>query len=126
MRGVYGEYFFGNKISEYGLKYNRVDYATLAKAFDAVRANGVMSWVDDWNLVCGDEEAYYEDSNIEIFQYYIISDGGAMILEEYTDEFIFYSDTLEIYVWGVTHFGTSWDYVLTDIPCKMGEKAFEE
>ena len=121
MRGVYGEYFFGNKISEYGLKYNRVDYATLAKAFDAVLANGVMGWNYDWELVNGDV-----DDETEIFQHYIISQGGAMILEGYTDEIVFYSEQLDIYVWCVTHWGTSWDYVLTDIPCKMGEKAFEE
>lgn len=22
---------------------------------------------------------------------------------------------MDIYLWGITHFGTSWDYVLTDI-----------
>ena len=34
-------YFCGNKVSEYGLKYGRVDYATLAKAFDAVLCNDI-------------------------------------------------------------------------------------
>jgi hypothetical protein len=28
---------------------------------------------------------------------------------------VFYNEKLDIYVWGITHFGTAWDYVLTDI-----------
>ena len=55
----------------------------------------------------------------EIMQYYIVSDNGASILED-ADEIVFYNSDLDMYVWGVTHWGTSWDYVLTNIPlnCK--------
>jgi len=65
---------------------------------------------------------YEQDEPAEIFQYYIVSDNGASILEEY-NEIVFYNETLDMYVWGVTHFGTSWDYVLTDIPCEIDENA---
>lgn len=41
------KYYYGNAISEYGLEYGRVDYATLAKAFDAVLNNDVMSLTYD-------------------------------------------------------------------------------
>ena len=51
----------------------------------------------------------------EIFQYYIISDAGAEILKQWTNEIVYYIPVLDIYIWGVTHCGTSWDYVLTDI-----------
>lgn len=117
------KYFYGNEISEYGVKHNRVDYRTLAKCFDAVLCNDVTKLFystingeyneaelengSDYN----EEEDYYED----IYQYYIISSYGAEILERYTDEIVYYLPALDIYVWGVTHFGTSWDYVLTDI-----------
>lgn len=57
-----------------------------------------------------------ENNPPEIFQYYIISDQGADILQDYTNEIIFYNDVLNMYVWGVCHYGTAWDYVLTDIP----------
>ena len=30
---------------------------------------------------------------------------------EHTDEPVFYDAELGLYVWGITHFGTSWDYV---------------
>ena len=66
------------------------------------------------------EDAHYD----EIFQYYIISDNGAEILKYYTDEIIFYNEELDMYVWGVTHWGTSWDYVLTDIRLNCGEEAY--
>lgn len=59
-----------------------------------------------------------QDSMDEIFQYYIVSDNGAEILKE-INEIVFYNEELDMYVWGVTHYGTSWDYVLTDIKCNV-------
>ncbi len=55
---------------------------------------------------------------IEIYQYYIIGYSGANFLKQFTDEIVFYDNELDIYVWGITHCGTSWDYVFTDIPVK--------
>lgn len=177
-----GVYFCGNKASDYAIEQGYLDYATLAKSFDAVLQNNIMSieeyqdyWErengiidnseeidelkeeldelesgknyatdesgntyvyfvdDDGNEITGDdaekidariseleeqiEELEYEQENdAEIFQYYIISDAGAEILKDYTDEIVFYNRVLDMYVWGVTHWGTSWDYVLTNIP----------
>ena len=64
------------------------------------------------------------DEQTEIFQYYIISDAGASILKDYTNEIVFYNETLDMYIWGVTHWGTSWDYVLTDIKLNCGDEAY--
>lgn len=153
---VHGKYFYGNEISEYGQQHGYVDYATLAKAFDAVLNNGVMEKTMDigyWEQESGfvdnskeieslqemiaelaeqedteeeiaeleerieeleDEQDYYPD----IFQYYIVSDNGARILEE-VNEIVFYNEALDMYIWGVTHYGTSWSYVLTDIKCNV-------
>lgn len=122
---VYGEYFYGNKISEYGLRNGFVDYATLAKSFDAVLNNDIMNKTWDlgyWEQISGfvesedDEEDYYPD----VFQWYIVSSSGAEILQN-ANEIVYYNDTLDIYLWGITHYGTSWDYVLTDIPCNTGK-----
>lgn len=186
-RKVYGEYFFGNKISAYGLEHNKVDYGTLAKAFDAVLNNEIYGKLIElgyyWESYSG-SEYYYEDNNgnwynpterdnrieeleqereeleteienldeysdryaeiekgieeidadidelqeehyLDIFQYYIISDSGAEILSEWTDEIVLYNEELNINLWCVTHYGTAWDYVLTDIECKAGERAFD-
>jgi hypothetical protein len=66
-----------------------------------------------------DELEREQDEQPEIFQYYIVSATGAEILQEYTNDPLFYIDYLDMYIWGVTHFGTSWDYVLTDVKLEV-------
>ena len=63
-----------------------------------------------------------QDEQPEIYQHYIISDNGADFLKRYTNEIIYYIPVLDVYVWGVTHWGTSWDYVLTDIKIEEDEQ----
>lgn len=159
------EYFYGNKISEYGLQNGYVDYSTLAKAFDAVlvnditklfyadingeynepeQVNGYIDNSDEINELNDqiselmidndngeqdekinalqdkiDELEREQDEQPEIYQYYIISDSGADILKYDTDEIVYYLPAIDCYVWGVTHWGTSWDYVLTDIKIEL-------
>lgn len=160
---LYGTYFYGNEASEYAKEQGYLDYATLAKAFDAVMSNDIISntnniigyWEQENGFIDNSEEIeeleekisdleceqpsildnsekYLEIQNKidelqeridelknetepEIFQHFIISEQGANILKEWTDEIVYYNETLDIYVWGVTHLGTGWDYVLTDI-----------
>ena len=186
-----GTWFCGNEASDYAKEKGFLDYATLAKAFDAVLNNDIIKNTSDigyWDIENGSEEYYedndgnrytydekeerieeletkireyedtinevmerdedYEENHVyiamnenisrikeeiealedahyeEIFQYYIISDNGAEILKDYTNEIVFYNEALDMYVWGVTHWGTSWDYVLTDIKLNCGEEAF--
>lgn len=184
---IYGEYFYGNKISDYGLEHGFVDYGTLAKAFDAVLNNDIMSKTDAvglgyWEQVSGfidhsdaidelnadidelnadidklqdqanglydsgdvsgcdeienkindlrdsvrdkedriNELENEQDEQQEVFQWYIVSDQGANILQE-VNEIVYYNEELDVYLWGVTHYGTSWSYVLTNIPCNTGK-----
>lgn len=113
---VRGNTFCGNQISEYGWKNHRVDYATLAKAFDAVLCNEIMNVsLENWFLYNGSNYDEENDRDIEIYQYFIISNSGAKLLKWWTDEIVYYNNELDVYVWGVTHWGTGWDYVLTDI-----------
>lgn len=46
------------------------------------------------------------DLEDEIFQYYIISDPNFLL--EHTDEVVFHDEELDLYVWGIDHFGTAW------------------
>ena len=125
---VYNDSFYGHKISEYGLQNGYIDYATLAKAFDAVLNNDIIAKTQDigyWECVNGSEYYETEDSegNIhegyyDIYQYFIISQSGFETLQRFTDESVYYNEELDMYVWGVTHYGTSWDYVLTNIAVK--------
>ena len=108
---------YGHKVSDYALENGYLDYLTLSKIVgDMVLSNYMMQYMGSlgWELVNGDdidEEGEYYD----IYQWYIITDSGARFLEEHTDEIVYYHEEMDMYVWGITHFGTSWDYVLTDI-----------
>lgn len=164
-------YFCGNEVSDYGKKHGYVDYATLAKSFDAVLCNDITKlFYSDVNgeyseaeqvsgIIDNQDEIdelqeqlddiYYnrdellkeftqeqldareselqeridelqreQDECPEIYQYFIVSDAGAEILKD-CDEIVYYIPALDVYVWGVTHYGTSWDYVLTNIKIEM-------
>ena len=107
---LYDNKVYGEKVSDYGLENGHLDYLTLSKIVvdcilnNTLRAETLM----DWEVVNGDYDEY-------IYQEYIISEYGYEFLSEYTDEIVLYNEKLDIYLWGITHFGTSWDYVLTDI-----------
>lgn len=122
-----GKYFCGNEISNYGKEHGFLDYDTFSRAFDHVLNNSIFELgqgIDyGWELVNGLDFDYEEEEIIEepeVFQWYIVSDSGAQIIQDYTNEILYYHDELDIYLWGVTHWGTGWDYVLTDIPCNCG------
>lgn len=162
----YSNYFYGNKISNYGIENGYVDYATLSKAFDMVLNNDIIQktyeigyWEQESGFIDNSEEIEELQEQIEelmlnnendehteeiealqdeideleeeqdyqsdIYQYYIVDDNGARILREY-NEIVFYNEELDMYVWGVTHWGTSWDYVLTDIKICNHEEQEEE
>lgn len=62
-----------------------------------------------------DEET---DDYIDIYQYYIVNfyDFNWDFMRKYCQNeiILYYIDFLDLYILGVDHFGTSWDYVLTD------------
>ena len=122
-----GKYFCGNEISNYGKEHGFLDYDTFSRAFDHVLNNSIFELGQGigygWELVNGLDFDYEEEEIIEepeVFQWYIVSDSGAQIIQDYTNEILYYHDELDIYLWGVTHWGTRWDYVLTDISCNCG------
>ena len=108
---------YGHKVSDYALENGYLDYRTLSKIVgDSVLNNNIYEYAgyENWELTNGLEENEYGDY-LEVYQYYIISDSGASFLERYTDELVYYHEELDMYLWGITHFGTGWDYVLTDL-----------
>lgn len=63
------------------------------------------------DLYCGNDYDEENDNYFEIFQYFIIDEGLAEALQKHTDEIVYYIDDLDLYILGVAHWGTSWDYV---------------
>lgn len=45
----------------------------------------------------------------EIYQFYIIQDPEFLL--EHTDEPVFYDSELDLYVWGITRYGTPWSSI---------------
>lgn len=108
---LYDGKIWGIKPSKYAIENGYLDYLTLAEMVGhRILNNQIISKTerDYWELMSGD----YDE---EIFQYYIISELGATILYDLTDEPIYYNEEFDLYVWGITHFGTGWDHVLTDV-----------
>ena len=107
---LYGNKAFGVEVSGYGLENGYLDYKALGQIVGDMILNNTIRdrTMMDWEIVAGG----FKD---QIFQDYIISEEGYEFLSEYTDEIVFYNENLDIYVWSITHFGTSWDYVLTGV-----------
>lgn len=130
MLNIKSKYFYGNKVSDYGLEKGYVDYGTLAKSFQCVLNNDIIAktegvigyWeqISDWG---GNDDYINDDGDYvpEVFQCYIVDDNGATILQE-VGEIVYYNDELDMYVWGVTHCGTHWNYVLTNIKIELDNK----
>lgn len=93
---------------------------TLEDPYDAAHAAYLEEQIEALEEKIRDLE-YDQEYQPEIFQYYIVSGSGAEIIQEYTNDPLFYIPVLDCYVWGVTHWGTSWDYVLTDVRLDLGE-----
>lgn len=179
------KYFYGNKISEEGLRRGYVDYRTFAQAFDAVLNNNIIEamnkagyyfeeentteyYDNNGNYYTSEEadekreeiderleeidekldelqdneeaneaeikaleeaaaaleedrEALEEPHYKDIFQYFIVSDNALDLLRE-AGEAIFICEDLDMIVWGVDHWGTSWDYVMTNIKLDIDEE----
>lgn len=121
------KYFYGVEISEEEINNGYINYRTLAKSFKAILCNDITKlFFTEINGVYQEAELYNgtdydekEDYYYDIYQYYIIDNNGVDILETNTDEIIYYLPELDIYVWGVTHFGTPWSGVNTNIKIKL-------
>ena len=120
---LYNGKAYGQKVSRYALEHGYLDYLTLSNIVgDCVLNNDIFEYggYGNWDLYSGEVED--EDGDYyEVYQYYIISESGANFLAEATDEIVYYHEGLNMYLWGITHFGTSWDYVLTDIKLVKSE-----
>lgn len=55
-----------------------------------------------------------QDCEQEVFRWFIVDDWGARLLQD-INEIVYYNEKLNMYLWGVTHYGTSWSYVLTNV-----------
>lgn len=97
----------------------RVGDAVLMNKITEVDTDMLYEGLENGNLYQEvDDEYFNEETEAEfkdIYQYYAITSGGADYLKAASDELVFYSELLDTYFWGITHFGTSWDGVETEL-----------
>lgn len=65
-------------------------------------------YFDDY---CGTQYDEENDDYIDIYQWYIIDGNDAERLARYTNEIVLYNEELDLYLLGVTHWGTMWQGV---------------
>ena len=68
--------------------------------------------ISKWTTDIENLNTFYENT---VYQYYIITPEAATILSKYTNELVFFCAEINTYLWGVTSYGTNWNYELTDI-----------
>ena len=85
-------------------------------------SNGDILSMSEYDELEPEQQDEYNEIENDIYQYYIIDNAGYRILTEHTNEIVFYIDKLDLAIWGVTHFGTSWGYVLTNIKIEEDKK----
>lgn len=117
-------------------KTEKVSYSELARRVgDCILNNEIQSITQakgeyEWDLFNGEDSYCYkhEDKeecqkndhecdyeNTDVYQTYIITESGAEYLQRVSNEIVYYCEPLDIYLWGITHFGTGWDCVFTNI-----------
>lgn len=109
-------------LNEEEKKYNKISYRRL---IDRI-SNGIWLFNNapklsnyDFEFEIGSDYDEETEEYSDVYQYYLIHINNFTLYKlkenNYEDLIIAWSETLEEYVLMVTHFGTSWDYVLTDI-----------
>jgi len=83
--------------------------------WEMVNGNDCHCYVHETVEECDEHSDDCEEESKEIYQEYIITDSGADYLKRKTEEIVYYNDEINMYLWGITHFGTSWDGVYTEI-----------
>lgn len=116
------------------MKYNeeeknalRISWANFFRFYniDLILCNEIVKnfELDFYSMPESEEDEEEDDYNefLEIFQYYLINERDLSVVEQ-LNEPILYCRELDLYILGVTHWGTGWDYVLTPVKLVEGSE----
>lgn len=110
-----------------------VSYGTLTSFMfeDMILCNNIEKYRENWDLELGEDYNDEYEEYIDIYQYYIV-DVDTWRLEKYkeylqetntkSDLILWYDYELDIYILGVSHCGTAWSYVPTNIEINKQEE----
>lgn len=119
-------------LNEYEKEHNKISFKRLVnKLFtDMILCNDITKLFyneiggkyTEPQIEIGTDYDEKTEEQIDIYQYFIVdfSSWTYELMQKYVQQFgkefiLYYIEELDIYILGVTHFGTGWDYVLTDI-----------
>ena len=119
-------------LNEYERKHNKISFKRLVnKLFtDMILCNDITKLFyntigteyTEPEIEIGTDYDEETDDQIDVYQYFIVdfSNWTYELITKYKEQFgkefiLYYIKKLDLYILGVTHLGTSWDYVLTDI-----------
>ena len=133
---VAGRWINESKLSRETLEAGYLDYSALASMlYDGMILNNSLdletfldeipegAWFERYEEFLEDENLtedeydsyeYFYDALGSVYQWYMVSDRDARFLLD-AGELVIYSDDLNINLWCITHFGTSWSYVYTNV-----------
>ena len=101
-------------LNAYELDNKRLSYKNLFYKEDSlILCNNIINQYESLELQSGFNDDGWEECD-DIYQYYIIDDDTAKRMIE-LDEIVYYHNDLDIYILGVTHYGTNWGYILTNV-----------
>lgn len=118
-----------------GEEKDDISYGTLTSFIfsDMILCNNIFKYNGNganWDLELGEE--YDEETGyIDIYQYYIVDVNNWRLAKykEYLEEtntksdlILWYDNELDIYILGVSHCGTGWSYVPTNIEINKQEE----
>lgn len=107
-----------------------------------VLCNDLIDYFDDIEVYSGDTIEYYNDDGdlitreeweengadetlrvpTEFYHYFIIDEETARDLKYWTDETVFYIPSLDLHIWAVAIYGTSWNFA----PITLNEEAVKK
>ena len=109
-------------LNEYEKEHKKISYKRLIDRISSdiwLFNNAPKLSEYDFEFKIGSDYDEETDEFIDVYQYYLIDIAPYMIEKlqklKCNDIIIAWSEKLEEYILLVDHFGTSWDYVLTDI-----------
>lgn len=83
--------------------------------FEVVNGDMLYCYKHETPTECEQNEAECDYELRDVYQTYIITQSGAEYLQRNTEEIVYYCEKLDLYLWGLTHFGTSWTHVFTKV-----------
>lgn len=112
-----------NDLNEYEKEHKKISYARLIKYLfsDMILCNDFYKADENFEDYI-ESGSYYDEETEEykdIYQYFIVNLYSSCtydFIKKYCNNeiILFYSEKLDLYILGVDHLGTGWDYVLTD------------